>query len=404
MKIHSNKPSILLLLIVNLCIGLSGHTQTLSQEVMTGCDDHGRKEYRKAWEIGVGMNGMQMTRFDVIGFHTNPQGGYTIDTNKKDLIFGGHLYLARELNSHFYLDFQGMLDYSSDPVSNGHKSRWVSMAGLGFQWRMGEYLHSQYIDPFFRVGVNYMYKNFRVNYKGMESHDLEQMKWNLSNNYNKEGNDKGHLIPLSVGAGVNMWLNDHAGIGLQAEYLFMPYRQVADSWNGTIRLMWRIGGKSKKPKTQVRFVEKIVERIVEKPVVTEKIVQVQVPLQKEFLGELVNYIYFEFNKAELSAESAETIDKIAQIMKNDKQKMYLIIGCTDAKGSPLYNMELSAKRAKAVLEALIERGVPGKMLKARGIGEKISYVPENSSDNIRKGDRKIIIETITNMDYWNYIP
>lgn len=56
------------------------------------------------------------------------------------------------------------------------------------------------------------------------------------------------------------------------------------------------------------------------------------------------------------------------------------------------------------MKALIQRGVPSKNLKARGVGKRISYIPADSSNNTRKGDRKIIIETITNMDYWNYIP
>lgn len=397
-KRYINKTSILLTIIANLCIGLPGHAQNVCPQSTTGdCTRH-----KKAWEIGIGVNGLQMTRFNVIHFQTNPQGGYHIDTSKKDMLFGGHLYVARELNSFFYLDFQGMLDYSSDPVRNGHESRWVGMAGLGLQWRLGEYFHSKYIDPFFRAGVNYMYKNFRINYNGLEEHDLEQMKWNFSNDYNKEGNDKHHLIPLSVGAGVNMWLNDRAGIGLQAEYLIMPYKQIANSWNGTIRVMWRIGGKSKKPKPQIQYVEKVVERIVEKPVVTEKIVQV--PSTDDRLCELFNHIYFDFDKADITADSAETLDKIAQIMKNDTQKMYLITGCTDAKGSFQYNMALSQRRANAVVEALIQRGVPSKNLKARGLGKRISYIPAHSPNNTRKGDRKIIIETITNMDYWNYIP
>lgn len=56
---------------------------------------------KKAWEIGIGATGLQMTRFNVINFHTNNKGGYTVGTNKKDFIFGGNLYFARELNSHF---------------------------------------------------------------------------------------------------------------------------------------------------------------------------------------------------------------------------------------------------------------------------------------------------------------
>lgn len=100
-----------------------------------------------------------------------------------------------------------------------------------------------------------MHKNFKIDYTGMQGLDLEQMRWNFSNDYDKEGNDKKNLIPLSAGAGVNMWLSNRVGIGLQAEYLVMPYKQVANSWNGTLRLMWRFGGKPRK-QPQVRYVEK----------------------------------------------------------------------------------------------------------------------------------------------------
>ena len=45
-----------------------------------------------------------------------------------------------------------------------------------------------------------------------------------------------------------------------------------------------------------------------------------------------------------------------------------------------------------------------KMLKAKGVGAKISYASQNAPNEIREGDRKIIVQIITNMDYWNYIP
>lgn len=357
--------------------------------------------HKKAWEFGVGLNGLQMTRFNVTGFRVNPQGGYNIDTDKRDLFFGGHVYVARELNRFFYLDFQGLFDYSSDPVYNGRTARWVGMAGLGLQWRLGEYFHSSCIDPFLRVGVNYMHKNFKIDYTGMQGLDLEQMRWNFSNDYDKEGSDKKNLIPLSAGAGVNMWLSNRVGIGLQAEYLVMPYKQVANSWNGTLRLMWRFGGKPRK-QSQVRYVEKIVERVVEKPVVTEKIVQV--PSQEKALYELFENVYFAFDKADITGASLATVDKIARIMLSDTQKRYLITGCTDARGSQQYNMMLSKKRADAVVEALVQRGVPAERLKSRGVGKKISYAAGSCSTDIRRGDRKILVEVITNMDYWNYIP
>lgn len=65
-------------------------------------------------------------------------------------------------------------------------------------------------------------------------------------------------------------------------------------------------------------------------------------------------------------------------MLTDTSKKYLITGCTDAKGSSQYNMDLSQKRADAVVNALIKKGVPNKMLKAKGVGAKISYASQNA--------------------------
>ena len=394
-KIYIHKIHLILCFTSVLCFGLPINAQ---QNAKNGAADNNKK----AWEIGIGATGLQMTRFNVINFHTNNKGGYTVGTNKKDFIFGGNLYFARELNSHFYLDLQGTLDYSSDPVRNGKESRWLGMAGIGLQWRLGEYLHSNYIDPFLRMGANYMYKNFKINYKGMEEFNSEEMGWNLSNDYTKEGKDKQNLIPISLGIGVNMWLNDNIGIGLQGDYLIMPYKHIANSWQGSIRLMWRIGGKSLKVKPEIQYVEKIIEKVIEKPIIMKQIVET--PSQPNVLCDLFNNIYFEFDKTEIKPKAATIIDEIAQIMLTDTSKKYLITGCTNAKGSSQYNMDLSQKRADAVVNALIKKGVPNKMLKAKGVGAKISYASQNAPNEIREGDRKIIVQIITNMDYWNYIP
>ena len=246
---------------------------------------------KKAWEFGIGGTGFHMTRFSVIDFKKNDKNGYFIETSKKDALFGGNIYLARELNPYFYLDMQGSVGYASDPVRNGHDSRWLGLVGLGLQWRLGEYINSKYIEPFFRVGANYMYKNFNIDYNGIESLDIDKMEWNFTNDYNKDGKDRKNLIPIALGMGVNMWLNDRLGIALQADYLVMPYKDIANSWQGSVRLMWRFGGKSKKALPEIQYVDKIVERIVEKPV--EKIVEV--PVEKESICELFNSISFDFD-------------------------------------------------------------------------------------------------------------
>ena len=129
---------------------------------------------KKAWEIGIGGSAFKLTRFNLIDFYKNDKEGYNLSTQKKDVIFGGNIYVARELNSHFYLDFQGSLGYTRDQLRNKKEDRFLAMAGLGLQWRFGEYFGSKYIDPYLRVGANYMYKNFDVVY--MDWRNMKKMR------------------------------------------------------------------------------------------------------------------------------------------------------------------------------------------------------------------------------------
>ena len=283
------------------------------------------------------------------------------------------------------------------------KNKFMLMAGIGLQWRLGEYFKSRYIDPYLRAGVNYMYKDFSIIYDGSEGLAPDEMQWVMSNIANKEGRDLRHLVPISLGGGVNFWLNDRLGIGLQADYLLMPYGNVANSLQGSAKIIWRFGGKSKKAAPVVRYVDRPVEKVVEK--VTEKIVEVPVErIIVQTVGELFDRIYFDFDSYEVTAESSEALDKIAKVFKEDTSCRYLITGQTDARGSSAYNSRLSEARAKAVVDELVKRGCPEEMMKWRGTGKKISIIPSASGDKARRGDRKVTVEKVANMDYWNEIP
>ena len=359
------------------------------------------KKYKRAWEFGVGGSALHMTRMSVLDFtNKTANGGYGIDVNKRDILFGGNIYLARQLSRYFFLDLQGTVGYAQDPIRGGKEDRFLYMGGLGLQWRLGEYFESKYIDPFFRVGGNYMYKTFNQFYNGTEQFNGTQMAWNFDLDHNKSGADLKQLFPVAFGTGVNMWMSDKVGIGLQADYLYMPHENVANIWQGTARLIFRFCGESKKPKPEYRTVEKIVER----ERIIEKIVPAPVVEMPEAnLCELFNYVYFEFDKSDITAESLPIVDQIADILKQDLTRKYLIIGYTDARGSERYNISLSERRAKALVDALLERGIPKDMLKSRGVGKKISYVAPGAPDNTRRGDRKVTIERVINMDYWEYL-
>lgn len=370
---------------------LSAHAQEPATE---------EKKEKKAWEVGVGGTVFQFSRIGFSNFST-VESGYAFDLDLNHAVWGGGIYAARELNKYFYLDLQGNLGFTNKSIEG--KRKLMTMAGLGLQWRLGEYFKSRYVDPYLRAGVNYMYKDFRVLYDGSEGLAPDEMSWILSNFGNKEGRDKKHLVPISLGGGINFWLNDRWGIGLQADYLLMPYKNVANSLQGSARVIWRFGGKSKKPAPVMQYIEKPVDRVVER--VVEKVVEKPVEtIITKSLTELFDQIYFDFDSYQITPESEETLDKIAEIFLKDTSRRYLITGQTDSRGSDEFNQTLSENRAREVVKALKERDVPAEMMKWRGIGKKIAIVSPSSSDNARRGDRKITVEYITNMDYWEMIP
>lgn len=358
---------------------------------------------KRAWEVGIGASIFQFSRVDFTNFQKGSDN-YQLGLQLRHSVIGPNLYIARELNPYFYLDLQGTVGFTEQYIDGKDKMRTLYMAGPGLQWRLGEYFDSKYIDPFFRVGVSYMKKNFDMKYQGTEGNLPEEMSWVLENLYNKDGVDRNEMIPVSLGVGMNTWLNDRFGIGLQGDYLLMPYKDVANSLQGTVRLIWRMGGKSKKRVVPAQYIE--VEKIVPGPTeYVEKIVEVPVsePASIE-ICELFNNVYFEFDKSDIRPESEEVLDKIGDIMKANSDLKYLITGYTDARGSAEYNIGLSRRRAAAVVEALQKRGVSTDIIKSRGVGKKISYAPVSESHIVREGDRKVTVEIITNMDYWNFMP
>ena len=114
-------------------------------------------------------------------------------------------------------------------------------------------------------------------------------------------------------------------------------------------------------------------------------------------------VNFDFDKATITPESQFVLDEIAHIISGFPDSRFLVAGYTDARGSVRYNEELSKARAKAVLEALVQRGVSADRLCCRGFGKRMALVPESASDEQRRGDRKVVIERVTSESLWNYL-
>ncbi len=84
---------------------------------------------------------------------------------------------------------------------------------------------------------------------------------------------------------------------------------------------------------------------------------------------VVEDIYYAPNSAEISEESMKQLDKIVRAMKENPALKLFIGSHTDATGEDAYNMTLSEKRAKHVLNYLIAEGISAQRLTAKGFGE-----------------------------------
>ncbi|KPK72611.1 hypothetical protein AMJ87_04285 [candidate division WOR_3 bacterium SM23_60] len=100
-------------------------------------------------------------------------------------------------------------------------------------------------------------------------------------------------------------------------------------------------------------------------------------------------IYFDFNKADVKAESAPTLKEIAALLKQNSKLNLNVVGHTDNVGSLPANMDLSQRRAEAVVQALVSKhGVDAKRLKAHGVGP-LCPVASNKAEEGRAKNRRV---------------
>lgn len=98
-------------------------------------------------------------------------------------------------------------------------------------------------------------------------------------------------------------------------------------------------------------------------------------------------IQFEFNSSALTADSQAGIQMLTEFLQRNPNLKVELAGHTDNVGNDTYNMKLSAERAESVRKALIDNGIDGQRLTARGYGATMPMAP-NDSDEHRALNRR----------------
>lgn len=99
-------------------------------------------------------------------------------------------------------------------------------------------------------------------------------------------------------------------------------------------------------------------------------------------------LLFDFDSDQLRAESKKNLDNLAKSLSDFGDSKLLLVGHTDDVGTDSYNLDLSRRRAAAVADYLISRGVPAARIATSGRGETEPIAP-NDSDADRQKNRRV---------------
>lgn len=100
-------------------------------------------------------------------------------------------------------------------------------------------------------------------------------------------------------------------------------------------------------------------------------------------------IYFDTNEASIKPESKPALDEVGKLLKNHPELNLLVVGHTDNQGNFDYNIDLSQRRAAAVVKALVDDyGIAPDRLKPWGDGYTAPAASNATADG-RASNRRV---------------
>jgi len=100
-------------------------------------------------------------------------------------------------------------------------------------------------------------------------------------------------------------------------------------------------------------------------------------------------ILFDTDSVAIKAESDPAIEQIAALLGADSALKLFVVGHTDSQGGYDYNLDLSRRRAEAVMATLVQKhGIAGDRLRAAGVGF-LAPVASNETAEGRELNRRV---------------
>ena len=80
-------------------------------------------------------------------------------------------------------------------------------------------------------------------------------------------------------------------------------------------------------------------------------------------------INFEFNRSNITQEGAFELDKLVQVLTLNPKMVIMVKSHTDNRGSDVYNLNLSDRRAKSTVQYILSKNIDAARISGKGFGE-----------------------------------
>ncbi len=385
----------------------------------------------KKWYINVGTFAVD---------HTSVRGVFDgfFDTQDWSATPFGKLTIGRSLNRSFALDLQGSMGEIDNNRLTTFKDEFLTLVSLGLKYKFANgYIlkEESWFDPYIRIGAGYHsldYDNYTFN--GVVDSNNDALWGGQSVNRDN--------FVLQAGAGINFWITKKFGINIESQYNMMPKvkNDYIDFFQHSAGLAFLIGPDYVKPieeckdtdgdtlcdedddcptipgpvenkgcpwpdtdgdkwldkdelcdldpcpdgvSTDEYYCVKGCKVMKEKPKPPVKPEPPKVIVFEDFL--------FDFDKADLRPEAEPKLLEAYNTIKENPEKTYIIVGHTDSYGSDSYNDKLGSRRANAVLNALIKKGIDAKNITVKSAGETEPKCTNDTSEG-RQCNRRVEIK------------
>ncbi len=301
--------------------------------------------------LGVGISGLE------------PDPNTTVYTNEETRSSGGKLLLGYDWSRRFsiegyYSDLGKAKIGSTDPAAPGGDVSYkdYGLSALYYIFKQREAHEGMGI--FGRLGFGKMENDTDLPYKRMN--DIHAM----------------------FGAGLEYAFRN--GFALRGE---LDYYDT-DSQLLALSLLKRFGGSQREEPVSASRPESAPASVA--PPVSE---QEPVPVVKEIKPGRLGPVYFDTDSAGLTAMARIMLDRAAMELQRVPAAKVEVRGNTDSRGSDAYNYALSERRARAVIDYLVGKGISSGRLIIRAPGESNPVGKNDSADGWHLNRRVEFYET-----------